>query len=146
MFNSTLRICLEFDQWVSCQRMTWVIWEYYTTSPCVVSWMPWPYLPQISEHRTKQTTLKKINKLGTHKIWHSNRNITETLFQFLPPTNGMLKVMFSVLSVCPQPPPPVQGPAPRHIQTSSLWIMDCRKAGSSHSTEMPSCLECYQFN
>ena len=29
--------------------------------------------------------------------------------------------------------------APRHVQTCSLWSMDCRQAGSWHSTGMPSC-------
>ena len=29
---------------------------------------------------------------------------------------------------------------PRHIQTCSLWSIDCRKAGGWHSTEMPSCV------
>ena len=110
MFNRliTLRICLEFDQWVSCQRMTWVIWEYYTTSPCVVSWMPWPYLPQISEHRTKQTTLKKNNKLGTHKIWHSNkchRNIVSifTAHQWNAEGNVFSLVCLSVAPLCTGP-------------------------------------------
>ena len=37
---------------------------------------------------------------------------------------------------------PVQGPsssAPRHVQTCSLWSSDCRRAGSWHFTEIPSC-------
>ena len=52
----------------------------------------------------------------------------------------------------PQPcPPPLDiskhvqlGPhctgTPRHIQTCSLWSIDCREAGGWHSTEMPSCV------
>ena len=36
-------------------------------------------------------------------------------------------------------------PLPRNVQTCSLWSTDCQKVGGCHSTEMPSCYNCWFF-
>ena len=72
-----------------------------------------------------------------NETWKLNEQVT---LQVLPPANEMTKVIFSVVSVCPNHTGPrywpllYKAPAPRHVQTCSFWSLYYRYAGGRPPT------------
>ena len=94
--------------------------------------------------QVKELSPKDMNcdKLLSPNIYPQKRN--DIYCCFLPSANGVAKVMFSVLSVCPS----VSSAASctkllGNVQTCSLCSPYCQQAGSWHAIEMPSYLPFY---